>query len=73
MGLISYRPTTPSLRKTVKVDQTHLFKGRPDKTLVESQQLHSGRNNTGKITIRHRSAGHKKNTELLILNVILST
>ena len=60
MGLISYRPTTPSLRKTVKVDQTSLFKGRSEKSLTSSLQPHSGRNNTGKITIRHQSGGAKK-------------
>ena len=60
MSLISFKPTTPSLRKTVKVNKTYLFKGRPEKLLTESQQPSSGRNNTGKITIRHRSGGAKK-------------
>ena len=60
MSLISFKPTTPSLRKTVKVNNTYLFKGRPEKLLTESQQPSSGRNNTGKITIRHRSGGAKK-------------
>ena len=60
MSLISFKPTTPSLRKTVKVNKTYLFKGRPEKILTESQQPSSGRNNTGKITIRHRSGGAKK-------------
>jgi large subunit ribosomal protein L2 len=65
MSLISYRPTTPSLRKTVKVDKTSLFKGRPEKSLSSSQQSSAGRNNTGKITIRHRSAGHKKKYRII--------
>ena len=60
MSLISFKPTTPSLRKTVKVNKTYLFKGRPEKLLTETQQPSSGRNNTGKITIRHRSGGAKK-------------
>ena len=67
MGLITYKPTTPSYRKTVKVDKSVLFKGRPEKNLIEELQPNSGRNNTGKITIRHRSGGHKKNIELLTL------
>ena len=50
MGLISYKPTTPSFRKTVKIDRSSLFKGRPEKSLVEDLQPNSGRNNTGKIT-----------------------
>jgi large subunit ribosomal protein L2 len=60
MSIISFKPTTPSLRKTVKVNKTYLFKGRPEKLLTETQQPSSGRNNTGKITIRHRSGGAKK-------------
>ena len=54
MGLITYKPTTPSFRKTVKIDKSVLFKGRPEKNLIEELQPSSGRNNTGKITIRHR-------------------
>ena len=65
MGLISYKPTTPSFRKTVKIDRSSLFKGRPEKSLVEDLQPNSGRNNTGKITIRHRSGGHKKKYRLV--------
>ena len=60
MGLITYKPTTPSFRKTVKIDKSVLFRGRPLKELTEEMQPSSGRNNTGKITIRHRSGGHKK-------------
>ena len=65
MGLITYKPTTPSFRKTVKIDKSVLFKGRPEKNLVEELQPHSGRNNTGKITIRHRSGGHKKKYRII--------
>ena len=46
MGLITYKPTTPSYRKTVKIDKSSLFKGRPEKSLVEELQPNSGRNNT---------------------------
>ena len=65
MGLIIYKPTTPSYRKTVKIDKSQLFKGRPEKSLIEDLQPNSGRNNTGKITIRHRSGGHKKKYRLV--------
>ena len=67
MGLITYKPTTPSYRKTVKIDKSSLFKGRPEKSLVEELQPNSGRNNTGKITIRHRSGGHKKKHRIINL------
>ena len=49
MGLITYKPTTPSFRKTVKIDKSQLFKGRPEKSLLRDLQPNSGRNNTGKI------------------------
>ncbi len=65
MGLITYKPTTPSFRKTVKIDKSQLFKGRPEKSLLRDLQPNSGRNNTGKITIRHRSGGHKKKYRLV--------
>ncbi|MDA1283409.1 MAG: 50S ribosomal protein L2 [Proteobacteria bacterium] len=65
MSLISFKPSTPSLRKTVKVNKTYLFKGRPEKLLTEYQQPSSGRNNTGKITIRHRSGGAKKKYRII--------
>jgi large subunit ribosomal protein L2 len=65
MGLITYKPTTPSFRKTVKIDKSVLFKGRPEKNLIEELQPNSGRNNTGKITIRHRSGGHKKKYRII--------
>ena len=65
MSLISFKPTTPSLRKTVKVDKKNLFRGRPEKTLAVSQQPSAGRNNTGKITIRHRSGGAKKKYRII--------
>ena len=65
MSLISYKPTTPSLRKTVKVDKSDLFKGRPEKKLSLSNQPSAGRNNSGKITIRHRSGGHKKKYRII--------
>ena len=65
MGLITYKPTTPSYRKTVKIDKSQLFKGRPEKSLIQDLQPNSGRNNTGKITIRHRSGGHKKKYRII--------
>ena len=65
MGLITYKPTTPSFRKTVKIDKSVLFRGRPLKELTKEMQPSSGRNNTGKITIRHRSGGHKKKYRII--------
>ena len=72
MGLITYKPTTPSFRKTVKIDKSVLFKGRPEKNLIEELQPSSGRNNTGKLPLDIDLAVIKRNIELLISKEILS-
>ena len=54
--LKSYNPVTPSLRTRVVVDKSHLWPGRPVKSLTSRiAGLHlGGRNNRGRITVRHR-------------------
>ncbi|MFO1186430.1 MAG: 50S ribosomal protein L2 [Alphaproteobacteria bacterium] len=60
MALKSYKPTTPGQRSLVLVDRSHLYKGRPVKTLTEGLTKKGGRGNTGRITTRHRGGGHKR-------------
>lgn len=60
MALKKFNPTTASRRGTILVDRSHLFKGRPLKRLTENLKVNSGRNNQGRITVRHRSGGAKK-------------
>ena len=60
MALKTFRPTTPSTRQLVLIDRSQLWKGRPLKTLTESQKEMGGRNNLGRITTRWRGGGHKK-------------
>jgi len=43
----------------VKVVHPHLYKGKPEASLLEPQMQNAGRNNNGHITIRHRGGGHK--------------
>jgi len=59
-GLKRYKPTTPSLRHTVLIDKTNLWKGRPIRELTRRLQKHGGRNNKGHITVRGRGGGHKQ-------------
>jgi large subunit ribosomal protein L2 len=59
MALRSYKPVTPSLRGTVLVDKSELYKGKPLKALTEGQSATGGRNNSGRITSRFRGGGHK--------------
>jgi large subunit ribosomal protein L2 len=60
MALKSFRPITPGLRQVVLIDRRELWKGRPVKKLTEGKHANGGRNNTGRITIRHQGGGHKQ-------------
>jgi large subunit ribosomal protein L2 len=57
----SYRPTPPSRRSatTVSFKQT-LTETRPHKGLTKGFRRGSGRNNAGRITMRHHGGGHKR-------------
>ena len=56
MALRTYNPTTPGQRGLVLIDRSELWKGRPVKALTEGLTKKGGRNNTGRITARRRSA-----------------
>lgn len=60
MALKNYNPVTPSLRGTVLVDKSALWKGKPVKTLTEGLKSTGGRNAQGRTTSRFRGGGHKK-------------
>ena len=60
MALKTFKPTTPSQRELVIVDRSELWKGEPVKALTEGLRKHGGRNNTGRITLRHRGGGAKR-------------
>jgi large subunit ribosomal protein L2 len=65
MSLKSYKAITPSLRQFVSIDRSELWKGSPLKVLTTKFSEQSGRNNIGHITVRHKSAGHKKSFRLI--------
>jgi len=60
MALKNFNPVTPSLRGTVLVDRSELWKGAPVKQLTEGKKASGGRNNHGRITVRFRGGGHKQ-------------
>ncbi|MBL28200.1 MAG: 50S ribosomal protein L2 [Rhodospirillaceae bacterium] len=60
MALKQHRPTTPSQRQLVLVDRSGLWKGGPEKSLTEGLSKSGGRNNYGRITVRHQGGGHKR-------------
>jgi len=59
VALKTYKPTTNSLRGTVLIDRSNLFRGRPLGLLTKYIKKSNGRNNQGKITVRHRGGGVK--------------
>jgi large subunit ribosomal protein L2 len=60
MALKTFNPTTPGRRGLVAVDRSELWKGEPIKALTEGLRRKGGRNNTGRLTMRHCGGGHKR-------------
>ena len=60
MALKNYNPVTASLRGTVLIDRSELWKGKPVKTLTEGKSKTGGRNNHGRTTSFFRGGGHKQ-------------
>jgi large subunit ribosomal protein L2 len=65
MALRQFNPVTASLRGTVLIDRSDLWKGGPVKGLTEGQHSHGGRNNHGRITSRFRGGGHKQSYRIV--------
>lgn len=65
MALKKYKPMTPGQRGLVLVDRSHLWKGKPVKSLTEGLSGSGGRNNHGRITARRRGGGHKRTYRLV--------
>ncbi len=59
MAVKTYRPTTPSLRGMATPSFEEITKKTPEKSLLAVKKKHSGRNNTGRITVRHQGGGNK--------------
>src|SRR5215469_1113669 len=60
MALRQFNPVTASLRGTVLIDRSDLWKGKPLKRLTEGKNGTGGRNNHGRITSRFIGGGHKQ-------------
>ena len=60
MSLHKVRPTSPGRRFTVEVKTPGLHKGKPHGALIEKKSKNGGRNNYGRITVRHQGGGHKQ-------------
>ena len=65
MGIKTYRPYTPSRRNMTGSDFSEITKTTPEKSLVVSLKKNAGRNNQGKITVRHRGGGNRRKYRLV--------
>jgi large subunit ribosomal protein L2 len=65
MALVKVKPTSPGRRGVVKVVTPDLYKGKPHAPLLESQSKNAGRNNNGRITVRHQGGGHKQHYRMI--------
>ncbi|AXY02071.1 MULTISPECIES: 50S ribosomal protein L2 [Vibrio] len=59
MAIVKCKPTSPGRRHVVKVVNADLHKGKPYAPLLEKNSKNGGRNNNGRITVRHIGGGHK--------------
>jgi len=60
MPIIQFRPTSPGRRFRTGFDFSEITKDRPEQSLVGPLPKSGGRNNTGRMTARHRGGGHKR-------------
>lgn len=65
MGIKTYNPYTPSRRQMSGSDFAEITKSKPEKNLLVSLQKNSGRNNQGKITVRHRGGGSRRKYRII--------
>ena len=68
MGIKSYSPYTPSRRHMTGSDFSEITTATPEKSLVVSLNKNAGRNNQGKITVRHRGGGSRRKVGMKIQN-----
>jgi len=65
MALQKNKPTSAGRRFVVSVKTPELYKGKPHAALLERKNSNGGRNNYGRITVRHQGGGHKQHYRLV--------
>ena len=65
MGIKTYNPYTPSRRNMTGSDFAEITTNKPEKSLVTSLKKNSGRNNQGKITVRHQGGGNRRKYRII--------
>ena len=65
MAIKTYKPTTPSRRQMAVASFDEVTKSTPEKSLLSTLKKHAGRNNTGRITVRHHGGGNKRKYRII--------
>jgi len=65
MAIKKLTPTSPARRYQTYLTNEELTTDQPHKPLLENKKRTSGRNNNGKLTIRHRDGGHKRSYRII--------
>lgn len=65
MSIVKRKPTSPGRRFVVSIVNPDLHKGAPHAALVEKKNSSGGRNNMGRITVRHHGGGHKQHYRVI--------
>lgn len=63
--IVKARPTSPGRRFVERQQNIGLHKGKPEKALLLPKTRNSGRNNHGRITVRHQGGGHKRHYRII--------
>ena len=65
MGIKTYNPYTPSRRNMTGSDFSEITKSTPEKSLLAKKSKNAGRNNQGKITVRHHGGGSRRKYRII--------
>ena len=65
MGIKTFNPYTPSRRAMTMLDNVEITKATPEKSLTKSLKKTAGRNNQGKITVRHHGGGSRRKYRII--------
>ncbi len=65
MPVKTYKPTSPGRRDMTGFTFEEITRSKPEKTLLEELRKRGGRNNQGRITVRHRGGGHKRRYRII--------
>ena len=60
MAIKKYKPTTNGRRNMTSSDFAEITTSTPEKSLLQPLKNNAGRNNNGRITVRHQGGGHKR-------------